>query len=80
MVRQLGGVFGIAALVAVFSGSGGYGSPQLFSDGFTAAIGASAALSLLGAAAGLGLPGALPQVAKVSTAGRSGIRLAKRAG
>jgi EmrB/QacA subfamily drug resistance transporter len=56
MMRQLGGVFGIAALVAVFTGSGGYGSPQLFSDGFTAALAASAALSLLGAVAGLGLP------------------------
>jgi EmrB/QacA subfamily drug resistance transporter len=63
-IRQLGGVFGIAVLVAVFTGSGGYASPQLFSDGFTAAIGAAAALSLLGAAAGLGLP--RPQVATVS--------------
>jgi MFS family permease len=65
-VRQFGGVFGIALLVAVFTGSGGYGSPQLFSDGFTAAITASARLSLLGAAAGLGLPRAVPQVATVS--------------
>jgi EmrB/QacA subfamily drug resistance transporter len=56
MLRQFGGVFGIAALVAVFTGSGGYGSPQLFSDGFTAALAAAAALSLLGAVAGLGLP------------------------
>ena len=45
MLRQLGGVFGIALLVAVFTGSGGYGSPQLFSDGFTAAIGVAAGLS-----------------------------------
>jgi hypothetical protein len=67
-------------LVAVFSGAGGYASPQLFSDGFTAAIWVSAGLSLLGAAAGLGLRGAAPEVAKVSAAGRSGIRLAKRAG
>jgi hypothetical protein len=63
-LRQLGGVFGIAALVAVFTGSGGYASPQLFSDGFTAAMGVSAVLSLLGAAASLGLPRA--QVATVS--------------
>ncbi len=56
-MRQLGGVFGIAILVAVFTGSGGYGSPQLFSDGFTSAIGTASALSLLGAVAGLGLPG-----------------------
>ena len=60
-VRQLGGVFGIAVLVAVFSGSGGYASPQLFSDGFTAAIAVSAGLSLLGALAGLALPAAAAQ-------------------
>jgi EmrB/QacA subfamily drug resistance transporter len=64
MLRQLGGVFGIAVLVAVFTGAGGYGTPQLFSDGFTTALGAAAALSLLGAAASLGLP--RPQVATVS--------------
>jgi EmrB/QacA subfamily drug resistance transporter len=57
MMRQLGGVFGIAALVAVFSGSGGYASAETFSDGFTAALAAAAGLSLLGAVAGLGLPG-----------------------
>jgi EmrB/QacA subfamily drug resistance transporter len=56
MLRQLGGVFGIALLVAVFTGSGGYASPQLFSHGFTAAIGVAAGLSALGAAAGFGLP------------------------
>jgi hypothetical protein len=55
-VRQLGGVFGIAVLVAVFTGAGGYASPESFTHGFTAAIAASAGLSLLGAAAGLGLP------------------------
>jgi len=42
--------------VAVYTGSGGYGSPGLFSDGFTAAIGVAAGLSLIGAVASLGLP------------------------
>jgi EmrB/QacA subfamily drug resistance transporter len=56
MMRQLGGVFGIATLVAVFTGSGGYGTPHAFSDGFTAALGTAAALSLLGAVASVGLP------------------------
>jgi EmrB/QacA subfamily drug resistance transporter len=65
MMRQLGGVFGIAILVAVFTSAGGYGSAQLFSDGFTTALGVSAALSLLGAAASVGLP-ARAQVATVS--------------
>ena len=63
-LRQLGGAFGIAILVAVFSGEGSYASAQLFSDGFTAALGASAALSLAGAVASVGLP--RPQVATVS--------------
>ncbi|HUA07281.1 MAG TPA: DHA2 family efflux MFS transporter permease subunit [Solirubrobacteraceae bacterium] len=56
MLRQLGGVFGIAVLVAVFTGAGSYGSAQLFSDGFTSAIGVAAGLSLLGALASIGLP------------------------
>jgi EmrB/QacA subfamily drug resistance transporter len=57
MMRQLGGVFGIAIVVAVFSASGGYGTPQMFSDGFTVALAVGAALSLLGAVAAFGLPG-----------------------
>jgi EmrB/QacA subfamily drug resistance transporter len=65
MLRQLGGVFGIATLVAVFTGAGSYGSAHLFSDGFTAALGVSAALSLVGALASVGLP-ARAQVATVS--------------
>ncbi len=72
-LRQLGGVFGIAALVAVFSGSGGYASPQLFSDGFTAALATSAGLSLLGALASAGLPAAARQVATVEAPSRSGV-------
>jgi predicted MFS family arabinose efflux permease len=57
MVRQLGGVFGIAIGVAVFAGAGGYGSAQAFSDGFAPALAVSAALSLAGAVAGATLPG-----------------------
>lgn len=55
-MRELGGVFGIAPSVAVFAGAGSYASPQAFSDGFVAAIGLSAGLSLLGALAGTALP------------------------
>jgi EmrB/QacA subfamily drug resistance transporter len=57
MLRELGGVFGIAILVAVFAGAGSYASAEAFSDGFGPAIAVSAALSLAGAIAGLGLPG-----------------------
>jgi len=56
MLRQLGGVFGIALLVAVFTGAGGYASPQAFTKGFAPAIGVTAGLALIGAVAGLGLP------------------------
>ena len=66
MVRQLGGVFGVATLVAVFTGAGSYASVNTFSDGFTAALGVAAALSALGAAASAWLPRPQPQVATVS--------------
>jgi hypothetical protein len=56
MARELGGVFGIAVLVAVFAAAGSYASPAAFVDGFTPAIATGAGLSLLGAVVGLGLP------------------------
>jgi len=55
-MRQLGGAFGVAILVAVFAGAGSYASPQAFSDGFVPAIAVAAALSLTGAIAGLAAP------------------------
>jgi len=56
MMRELGGVFGIAVAVAVFAGAGSYASASSFTDGFAPAIGVAAALSLAGALAGLALP------------------------
>jgi EmrB/QacA subfamily drug resistance transporter len=56
VMRELGGVFGIAVAVAVFAGAGSYASPTAFVDGFTPAIGVSAALALAGAVAGSLLP------------------------
>jgi EmrB/QacA subfamily drug resistance transporter len=56
MMRELGGVFGIALAVAVFAGAGSYLSPQAFTDGFTPAMLVAAGLSLAGAVAGLALP------------------------
>ncbi|HEY0753152.1 MAG TPA: MFS transporter [Ktedonobacteraceae bacterium] len=53
MFRQLGAAFGVAILAAVFAGFGNFSSPQAFSNGFAVAIGVAAALSLLGAIAGL---------------------------
>ncbi len=54
-MRQLGGAFGLAIVVAVFTGAGSYASPQSFTDGFAPAIAVSAALSLAGALAGMSL-------------------------
>ena len=56
MMRFLGGAFGIAILVAVFAAAGSVGSPQAFSAGFARAIEVAAALSLLGAVAGMWQP------------------------
>jgi EmrB/QacA subfamily drug resistance transporter len=56
MMRELGGVFGIALAVAVFAATGGYASAQDFTDGFGPAIGVSAGLALAGALAALALP------------------------
>jgi EmrB/QacA subfamily drug resistance transporter len=57
VMRELGGVFGIAVAVAVFAGAGSYASPEAFTDGFAPAIGVAAALALVGAVAGSFLPG-----------------------
>jgi EmrB/QacA subfamily drug resistance transporter len=56
MARFLGGMFGIAAMVAVFSAKGAIDSAAGFSIGFAPAMMVAAALSLLGAMAGFALP------------------------
>jgi EmrB/QacA subfamily drug resistance transporter len=61
MMRELGGVFGIAVLVAVFAGAGSYASPAAFTDGFAPAIAVGALLSMAGAVAGALLPGRTAQ-------------------
>jgi EmrB/QacA subfamily drug resistance transporter len=65
MMRELGGVFGVAVAVAVFAAAGSYASPSAFVEGFQPAILVGAALSLIGAAAGLALPGRRRAVAPV---------------
>ncbi len=57
MMRQLGGVFGLAFAVAVFTGAGSYGSAAAFADGFAPAIAVCAAFSLAGAAVAVAIPG-----------------------
>jgi EmrB/QacA subfamily drug resistance transporter len=60
MGRFLGGMFGIATLVATFSANGAVDSAAHFSDGFAAAMIFAAALSLVGAWIGLMLPARQP--------------------
>ena len=37
-IRELGGVLGVAVLAAVFTGAGGFESPQAFNDGLVPAL------------------------------------------
>jgi EmrB/QacA subfamily drug resistance transporter len=60
LLRELGGVLGVALAVTVFAGAGGYASPEAFTEGFAAAIGAAAAMAMIGAVAGLALPARRP--------------------
>jgi MFS family permease len=55
-LRQLGGAFGVAVVVAVFAATGSYATPAAFDDGFVAALGVSAALPVVAAVVALALP------------------------
>ena len=50
-IRELGGVFGVAVLAAVFTVNGGYRSGQAFVDGMDPAVTIGAALVAIGAIA-----------------------------
>jgi EmrB/QacA subfamily drug resistance transporter len=56
-IRELGGVFGIAVLGAVFAGHGGYASGASFVSGLTPAVFGGAAGVAVAALAALALPG-----------------------
>ena len=60
MMRELGGVFGIAVAVAVFAGVGGYGSAAAFAEGFAPAVGVAAGFALIGAVIAVALPPGRP--------------------
>jgi EmrB/QacA subfamily drug resistance transporter len=57
MMRELGGVFGVAVAAAVFAGAGSYASPGGFLDGFAPAVAVLAGFSVVGAIVALALPG-----------------------
>jgi EmrB/QacA subfamily drug resistance transporter len=64
MLRFLGGMLGIAVLVAAFSATGSTASPDAFTAGFTPAMAVASVLSLLGGLTGLLLPArAAPKLA-----------------
>jgi EmrB/QacA subfamily drug resistance transporter len=67
MMRELGGVFGIAVLVAVFAGAGSFASPEAFLDGFAPAIAVGGLLSLAGALAALAVPSEAPELGAPGT-------------
>jgi EmrB/QacA subfamily drug resistance transporter len=84
-IRQLGGVFGVAVLAAIFTHKGGYASPQMFVDGFTPALWVGAGLSSLGVIAALVTPGhvaaekpvgAVPPVAVLAGTAEAGVEQA----
>jgi len=55
-IREIGGVFGVAVLAAVFAGSGAYTSPQAYVDGLIPAIRLGAVVLAIGAVVALALP------------------------
>jgi EmrB/QacA subfamily drug resistance transporter len=56
-IRELGGVFGVAVLAAVFTRHGVYSSPQTFVDGFKPALLVGAAFTAVGIVAAILAPG-----------------------
>jgi EmrB/QacA subfamily drug resistance transporter len=58
-VRELGGVFGVAVLAAVFAHVGGYGTGQSFVDGMNPAVLIGAGFVAVGALAAFLMPGQL---------------------
>ena len=55
-IRELGGVFGVAVLAAVFARQGSFASPQAFVDGMVPAVLIGAAVVAFGAVAAFAIP------------------------
>ena len=56
-IRELGGVLGVAVLAAVFTGAGGFETPQAYVDGLAPALWVGAAVLVAGGLVALLVPG-----------------------
>ncbi len=63
-IRELGGVLGVAVLAAVFTGAGGFESPQAFIDGLVPALWVGAAVLAAGGADRAARPGQASRAAR----------------
>jgi EmrB/QacA subfamily drug resistance transporter len=72
-IRELGGVFGVAVLASIFTHQGGYGSPDLFTDGIIPALWVGAAVVGVGALAATLLPGRRQAAVPVAEAALQGV-------
>ncbi len=76
-IRELGGVFGVAVLAAVFARNGSYASPHAFVDGMVPAVFIGAVFVAVGAAAAFAIPrklallGAMIRVVRLSGPART---------
>ena len=55
-IREIGGVFGVAVLAAIFSANGSYASPAAYVNGLSPALAVGAAVVALGAVAAAFIP------------------------
>jgi len=76
MLRELGGVFGIAVTVAVFAGNVDGSSAAGFVEGFRPAIAAAAGFAALGAMSGLAVPSIASRARQPEQPDRSDLALA----
>jgi EmrB/QacA subfamily drug resistance transporter len=65
-IREIGGVLGVAVLATVFSGAGGYTSPQAFIDGLAPALWVGVAVLAAGALTVFALPFRTPRAGQAS--------------
>jgi EmrB/QacA subfamily drug resistance transporter len=65
-IRELGGVFGVAVLAAIFAGNGSYATPQTYVNGLIPAVFAGAAVVGFGAALALALPPAVARLQRMT--------------